>query len=49
MSVRLHYAEVPHTIEPDPERALAGLPAGQVDVAATYTAFSDLRRATVRG
>jgi hypothetical protein len=46
LSVRLHYADVAHTVEPDPERALDGLPPGTVDVAATYTAFSDLRKAS---
>jgi UDP-N-acetylmuramyl tripeptide synthase len=47
MSVRLHYAGIAHTVEPDPERALAGLPPGPIDVAATYTAFSELRRTAV--
>jgi UDP-N-acetylmuramyl tripeptide synthase len=49
LSVRLHYAGVAHTVEPDPEVALDGLPPGVVDVAATYTAFSDLRRAAAHG
>ncbi|HEY2330710.1 MAG TPA: MurT ligase domain-containing protein [Acidimicrobiales bacterium] len=49
MSVRLHYAGIAHSVEPDPEVALACLPPGQVDVAATYTAFSDLRRAGADG
>jgi UDP-N-acetylmuramyl tripeptide synthase len=49
ISVRLHYAGVAHTVEPDPEAALAALPPGPVDVAATYTAFSDLRRGGAGG
>ncbi len=49
MSVRLHYAGIAHREEPDPEVALACLPPGPVDVAATYTAFSDLRRAGADG
>jgi lipid II isoglutaminyl synthase (glutamine-hydrolysing) len=49
LSVRLHYAGIAHTVEPDPASALDSLPAGTVDVAATYTAFSDLRRSAARG
>lgn len=42
LAVRLSYAEVEHTIEPDLERAIAGSGAAAVDVIATYTPFQAL-------
>lgn len=44
LGVRLSYADIPHHTHPDPVRALAGLPPGEVDVVANYTAFRDLVR-----
>jgi len=45
LSVRLHYAEVPHTVAPSLTAALAGKPSGEVLVAANYTAFVAARAA----
>jgi hypothetical protein len=42
LAVRLAYAEVEHTIVPDPLKAIDTLPAGPVEVIANYTAFRDL-------
>jgi lipid II isoglutaminyl synthase (glutamine-hydrolysing) len=44
LSVRLHYAGVPHATEPDPVRAVLGAakPGVVVDVIGNYTAFHDL-------
>ena len=39
LAVRLHYAQVEHTVEADPALALASLPAGPCDLVANYTAF----------
>jgi hypothetical protein len=44
LGVRLSYADIAHHTDPDPVRALAGLPPGEVDVVANYTAFLDLVR-----
>lgn len=42
LAVRLSYAEVEHTVEPDLERAIAGSGTAAVDVIATYTPFQAL-------
>ena len=42
LAVRLSYAEVEHTIEPNLERAIADSGAAAVDVIATYTPFQAL-------
>ncbi len=42
MSVRLAYAEVPHTVHPDAETAAATVHETIVDVVANYTAFRDI-------
>jgi UDP-N-acetylmuramyl tripeptide synthase len=42
LAVRLTYAEVEHTIVPDPLKAIDSLPIGPVEVIANYTAFRDL-------
>ncbi|WP_322781070.1 MurT ligase domain-containing protein [Frankia sp. Cas4] len=43
MSVRLAYAEVPHTVHPDAESAASTVAQeGTVDVVANYTAFRDI-------
>jgi lipid II isoglutaminyl synthase (glutamine-hydrolysing) len=39
LAVRLHYAEVEHTLEPDPVATLRAAGAAEVDVVANYTAF----------
>ena len=39
LAVRLHYAEVSHTVIPDLGQALASLPPGPCDLLANYTAF----------
>jgi UDP-N-acetylmuramyl tripeptide synthase len=39
LAVRLHYADVQHTLEPDVATALRTVAAEQVDVVANYTAF----------
>jgi len=44
LAVRLTYAGVDHTTVPDPLRAIASCPPGQVEVLANYTAFRDLNR-----
>ncbi|BAD55144.1 DUF1727 domain-containing protein [Nocardia farcinica] len=44
LAVRLTYAGVAHTTVPDPLRAIASCPPGQVEVLANYTAFRDLNR-----
>jgi len=43
LGVRLSYAGIDHITGPDPLTALRRLPAGEVDVVATYTAFLQLR------
>jgi lipid II isoglutaminyl synthase (glutamine-hydrolysing) len=43
LSVRLRYAEVSHTTAPDLGDALARARAGDADVAATYTAFRQIK------
>ena len=48
LAVRLHYADVEHTIEADPALALASLPAGSCDLVANYPAFVRAR-ATLDG
>ncbi|WP_306748941.1 Mur ligase family protein [Saccharothrix yanglingensis] len=42
LAVRLTYAEVQHTIVPDPLKAIDEMPPGPVEVIANYTAFRDL-------
>lgn len=42
LAVRLTYAEVEHTIVPDPLQAIDAMPPGPVEVIANYTAFRDL-------
>ncbi|MEV6238093.1 MurT ligase domain-containing protein [Lentzea sp. NPDC051838] len=42
LAVRLTYAEVQHTIVPDPLKAIDQMPQGAVEVIANYTAFRDL-------
>lgn len=44
LSVRLHYAEVDHTVIEDLAQAMPGHPDGVIDVVATYTAFQNLRK-----
>lgn len=44
LAVRLTYAGVEHTTVPNPLRAIASCPPGQVEVLANYTAFRDLNR-----
>ena len=44
LAVRLTYAGVDHTTVPNPLRAIASCPPGQVEVLANYTAFRDLNR-----
>ncbi|WP_025346658.1 Mur ligase family protein [Nocardia nova] len=44
LGVRLTYAGVEHTTVPNPLRAIASCPPGQVEVLANYTAFRDLNR-----
>jgi lipid II isoglutaminyl synthase (glutamine-hydrolysing) len=41
LAVRLHYAEVEHTLEPTPLAALQAAGAPEVDVVANYTAFHE--------
>ncbi|MGW6692886.1 MurT ligase domain-containing protein [Rhodococcus sp. NPDC054953] len=48
LAVRLTYAGVEHTLEPDPLRAIASCPEGRVEVLANYTAFRDLNTAIAR-
>jgi UDP-N-acetylmuramyl tripeptide synthase len=55
LAVRLRYAEVPHTFEPEYRRAVSmaadGVVGGQpeIDLVANYTAFQDARRALTSG
>ncbi len=42
LSVRLLYADAPHTVIDDPMEAVASCPPGSVEVLANYTAFRDL-------
>jgi lipid II isoglutaminyl synthase (glutamine-hydrolysing) len=42
LAVRLTYAEVEHTVVPDPLQAIDAMPPGAVEVIANYTAFRDL-------
>lgn len=49
LAVRLTYAGVEHSLEPDPLRAIASCPAGRVEVLANYTAFRDLNTAVAKG
>jgi UDP-N-acetylmuramyl tripeptide synthase len=44
LAVRLTYAGVDHATVPNPLRAIASCPPGQVEVLANYTAFRDLNR-----
>ncbi|HWD06300.1 MAG TPA: MurT ligase domain-containing protein [Amycolatopsis sp.] len=44
LAVRLTYAEVQHTISPQPLAAVVALPPGAVEVVANYTAFRDITR-----
>jgi UDP-N-acetylmuramyl tripeptide synthase len=44
ISVRLHYANVPHSLASNLRQALLMLPAGRCDVLANYTAFVSARR-----
>jgi UDP-N-acetylmuramyl tripeptide synthase len=48
LAVRLTYAGVEHTLEPDPLRAIASCPPGRVEVLANYTAFRDLNTAIAK-
>ena len=48
LAVRLTYAGVDHTLEPDPLRAIASCPPGRVEVLANYTAFRDLNTALAK-
>src|SRR5574340_1096241 len=48
LAVRLTYAGVEHTLEPDPMRAIASCPPGRVEVLANYTAFRDLNTAIAK-
>jgi UDP-N-acetylmuramyl tripeptide synthase len=55
LAVRLRYAEVPHTYEPDYRKAVALAAAGaragatDIDFMANYTSFQDARRALTTG
>ncbi|MFF0818018.1 MurT ligase domain-containing protein [Rhodococcus sp. NPDC003318] len=49
LAVRLTYAGVEHSLEPDPLLAIASCPAGRVEVLANYTAFRDLNTAVAKG
>ena len=55
LAVRLRYAEVRHTFEPDYRKAVAAAAAGavvrqpEIDFVANYTSFQDARRALVSG
>ncbi|WP_027501644.1 Mur ligase family protein [Rhodococcus sp. UNC363MFTsu5.1] len=48
LAVRLTYAGVEHTLEPNPLRAIASCPPGRVEVLANYTAFRDLNTAIAK-
>jgi UDP-N-acetylmuramyl tripeptide synthase len=49
LALRLTYAEVRHSIAPDPLAGLQLFPPGVVEVVANYTAFRRLQRRLVRG
>ena len=49
LSVRLFYAEVPHTVHPDLAACVAALPPGACSVVANYTAFVQARESLARG
>ncbi|AXX28361.1 putative amino acid ligase found clustered with an amidotransferase [Actinosynnema pretiosum subsp. pretiosum] len=49
LAVRLTYAEVEHTIIPDPLEAIDAMPVGDVEVIANYTAFRDLNARSADG
>ncbi|SFK64524.1 UDP-N-acetylmuramyl tripeptide synthase [Amycolatopsis sacchari] len=44
LAVRLTYAEVPHTVRPDPLDAISAAGPGPVELVANYTAFRDVSR-----
>jgi hypothetical protein len=48
LGLRLDYARVEHRTVPDPLAALGGMPDGDVDVVANYTAFLALSRRLTR-
>ena len=48
LGVRLSYAGLEHSTEPDPVAALSLLPAGKVDVVANYTGFRQLLHRLVK-
>ncbi len=48
LAVRLTYAGVEHTLDPNPLRAIASCPPGRVEVLANYTAFRDLNTAIAK-
>ena len=48
LGLRLDYARVEHRTVPDPLAALAGMPDGDVDVVANYTAFLAFSRRITR-
>lgn len=48
LAVRLTYAGVEHTLDPNPLRAIASCPPGRVEVLANYTAFRDLSTAIAK-
>ena len=43
LAVRLRYAQVAHTTAPDLDEALRGARSGDADIAATYTAFRQVK------
>jgi UDP-N-acetylmuramyl tripeptide synthase len=47
LAVRLTYAEVRHTVVPDPVAAITAVPPGLVDVIGNYTAFQGIARRLV--
>ena len=49
LAVRLTYAQVQHTVEPDPLAGVDALPVGPVDVIGNYTAFTSLSRRLADG
>jgi len=49
VSVRLFYAEVPHTVHPDLATCVEALPSGACSVVANYTAFVQARATLARG
>jgi UDP-N-acetylmuramyl tripeptide synthase len=48
VSVRLRYAEVPHTVQDDLVAAVRSAPPGNVDLAADYTSFIAARSSLAR-